>query len=183
MLLLITSYFSASLQTLCGFIFISFLHKKPLGMQTLFDQALILGTKYITLTLWNFVVICTLGTLKHDWPEQFAKTYSYLYICSVVNGMFVYLWIPIVRYVSIKWPIALDGVPDKKVIRFIQMTSLTLAFICSGLEFTFITDIETTIWFNGLVGKPIEDSQNSKSALWISALVGFAFILLQIYMH
>ena len=152
-------------------------------MRTLFDEAVILGVKYHTLMVWEFSAICTLGSLKNDWPEWIACVLSLLYILSFEASLFVLLWIPMIRLASIKWSIALDQFPDKTWIRCIHLTSWTMAFICTFLEFAFISDIKTSIWFNGLTGQGIENAKVPKGTLGTSALVGISYVLLQFYIE
>ena len=183
MILLISSYLSTIFHTICAQLFTSFLRKKPLGMQTLFDQSLILTANYHTLFVWHFVLLCTLGTFSKPWPEECAKIEAHLFVLNVLNNQFYMIWVCFIRYSSINWPTIFDNVPDYKIMRFAQLTSLTWAVICSGLDFAFYSDIECTIWFNGFTGKSIENAQIPRSSVYVGSLMVLSFACLQIYIE
>ena len=93
-------------------------------MHTLFDETLALVCNNYSFFAWLFAAICTIGTIRQDWPEGLAKAVAYIYVLAFLNILFITLSLPSIRYLSIRWAGILNDVPDEQIIISIQMLSL-----------------------------------------------------------
>ena len=103
MLLLIISYISSMLYSICAQCIITLLKKKSIGMQTLWDKATILALRYHALLAWNYVTVFTLAAVSSSHDPTFALAVSFILVLNVVNNALIMVDLALVRYISVAW--------------------------------------------------------------------------------
>ena len=184
MILLFASFVSSIVYSICAKTYTTFLTKKPAGMETLFDKAVILAINYHNIIAWNYVLVFTLASLNQHWDEKFAITMSILLVLNVINNALIMIHLALVRYFCISWLNRLDlPVSDAQIVKAIQVTSLLMAIAIITMDFTFKSDIKKTAWYVMLTGRPLEDSRVPQCTRVVIALTLLSYIILQVYVE
>ena len=168
---------------------VSFLRKKPLGMQTLFDQVFILFIQNNWLAFCNFAFEIALfwfihkTKFVHPCIGPLAEFFTFL-SCFLMNSFALSgIWVVLVRFGSIAMPGLLDDYADDKIVKIAKLTSFAWAFLSTGFDLMFITDMNNIKVFKTLMGDPLETFGVARSIVLNVGTMIVCFTFLQIYIE
>ena len=180
MLILLALHLNASILLFCSFQVCEYLKRKPLGMQTLFDNVLSRALVIQSCLVWIFVILPLDISYFFKFPHWLAI--SVCIVIDFVTTIFsIYLNVIIlVRYVSIYHSTLVEEQDEKKIENKIFRIAFVASAVLTLLENSLIMDPANFSFYKIATKQMDEIQQGSKLNLILLALSAIWAVLLQI---
>ena len=113
----------------------------------------------------------------------FGKVAIYALVVLIMFTFTSFIWLFVVRFLSIAWPIVFESHSDCKSIKIIQLISTLWSIGLTSIDLSFSTPIEMTIWYKTFFGLST-DNHKLPNCMRLNLLILFlGFVALQVYIE
>ena len=167
-LLIIASIYNLAL----GSFWIHFQHNKCLGLQTLYDQALVNGVQSCMLSMISSVFISSIATFTDSSWNHFLATLITLpcYVIAV-NVILSLASVAALRYLIVFHGTVFHRIEDDKVISIIRKSNLVVSSIMVSYEY-IISESLSHLYYFGVLTNTFSSSGGYAVSIRISNSIG-----------
>ncbi len=149
-------------------------HKsKPMGLQTIFGRAvcILMIAHSINITFHGLVYI-PCGILEFCENQDNLRRFLAVLSCIALLAMEVALLFALaIKYLSIYHSILVYALDEKNTIAFVKSAVIGIPLVLTHFEYAYLTDIETTVSFKGLLKNANGDGVKMETTKQASALL------------
>ena len=171
----------AIMHIVCVYLIRKYLRKKPLGMQTLVDLFMINTLIVQCIDVITCTVLLNLAVFSNH-PIDKTIAIFLTFVAEIVLHVDIcfLLFNVLIKYVCIYHSSIQEMIPDSKIIKTIWIFSTILSLILVITEFTFIHEVQTSGFYNGLRHQWRAKQQARYFANLIFVFIIFIYLYLQI---